>query len=369
MFEVFGEMQELHLYLQLNFPALLFAKVPEGWDSKSYLPPFETAGSGEEDMPVIEWIQGIKAALRARQKDIGHFFTSEFSFPEALFSLVPLSGKDMGTWLALAHEQREEDLRYALLKASWPLHRPVAVFIHEEDKYPLTDLDEAVKEIVDKPALWTHYLRQAGLSAENSWTIFALVEKPHLFLRAFSALLMSFQFVSDAVVGSRETEAIESIRQNLHYLEQNQKKLGLLNEKVRFSPKEKGGTITLIPTIEPFALRNVESADKVLIGFAIPAFLKSKEKEEEEKRIARSNFCQILADPTRYNLCCLLAKGVKKQKDLAKYLGVSQGTISHHLSQLKSIGIVSEDRAANLAHDSIHGYLKGVAEDLQIYGH
>ncbi len=56
---------------------------------------------------------------------------------------------------------------------------------------------------------------------------------------------------------------------------------------------------------------------------------------------------KALADPTRVKMMSLLlsaAAGDHNSGDLAKALGLSESTISHHLSQLRNAGLVESDR-------------------------
>jgi ArsR family transcriptional regulator len=52
-------------------------------------------------------------------------------------------------------------------------------------------------------------------------------------------------------------------------------------------------------------------------------------------------FCKALADETRQAILQMLLEGEKCVSDLTESFSMSQPTISHHLSILKSLGLVS----------------------------
>jgi ArsR family transcriptional regulator, arsenate/arsenite/antimonite-responsive transcriptional repressor len=56
---------------------------------------------------------------------------------------------------------------------------------------------------------------------------------------------------------------------------------------------------------------------------------------------------KALADPARVKIMSLLyssAAGEENSGDLAKVLGLTESTVSHHLSQLRRAGLVESDR-------------------------
>ncbi|WP_067900952.1 Rv2640c family ArsR-like transcriptional regulator [Nocardia vaccinii] len=65
---------------------------------------------------------------------------------------------------------------------------------------------------------------------------------------------------------------------------------------------------------------------------------------------------KALADPVRVKLMSLLltsAGGQENSGDLAAAVGLSESTVSHHLSQLRKAGLVeSERRGMNVVHRS-----------------
>lgn len=352
--------QEIHLYLLLNFPQILFSQLP------AYFPGPEE--EEESDMPLRPWLEGIQEALEGRRADISHFFTHDFSLPEALLGLVPLDRGDLKTWLEEVIGQDEARVRGALLQAVWPQDRAFRLLLPEHDLEGLSP-QEVLGQISQQASLWPSYLRQAGLSAQTSWLLLEILEEPGKYLSAYSALVNSFQFIAEAIVGPRESQARQNLEEALEFLGQESDRLLELNPSLAgFFASKAQETIPVMPSLDPLALRLMHGQEVLVMGFALADYLKAQKDKLQEDREARAAFCQTLADPTRYKLCCLLAQGQRRQKDLAASLDVSQATVSHHLAQLKALGLYKPGQSGGLAADSFLYYLNGLAEDLRIYG-
>lgn len=351
--------QERHLYLVLNFSQLIFSQLPDH---------FALAAAEDSDLPLRPWLEGLREALEPRRSDISHFFTPSFSLPEALLSLIPLDQVDVKSWLEAALAQEESSLRQTLLQAAWPYERAWE-FLTDEPQLQGLSQGDLVHLIRDEVGIWPSYLRQAGLDAQTSWTLLEILEKPKQYLSAYSALVNSFQFIAEAIVGPRESEALQALTAAFPQLSQARDRLLDLNPSLEsFFQAYEGRAIPVMPSLDPLALRLMQGQEVLVMGFAIPDLLRAEEDQLQEDRKARAAFCQTLADPTRYQLCCLLANGQRRQKDLAESLEVSQATISHHLAQLKALGLYKPGKAGGLASESFLYYLQGLAEDLRIYG-
>lgn len=373
MFVLESDLRTIHLNFQLQFPSLLIAQLPEGLSAQPEH--FRLRSSLEEltdeafGMPILEWLEGIQLALANRRQDILHFFTPNFSFPGVLCRLVPLEEAqgDPAAWFELLQAKSDADFRQALLLAAWPDGQDFEPeFVDDAgNSLHFTDVEQLASYLETEPFVLAAYLRQAGLEPGEAWTLQSLIEKPKPALQAFIALIQSFEFVSEAIVGSIESEAIRCLADHLGYLETR------LGSDVRSRAQNVEEPIPVCPSLQPFACRWQQGRpgkQRLEIGFALPLYFQALEEMKAVEREENNAFCQTLADPTRYKLCCLLAQGPQKQKDLAESLQVSQATVSHHISQLKESGLIAEDKNGGLMVDVIRQKLNGVARDLRIYG-
>jgi len=62
---------------------------------------------------------------------------------------------------------------------------------------------------------------------------------------------------------------------------------------------------------------------------------------------------RALGDPTRLRLLRLLARAPLNVSELVSIVGVAQSSVSHHLSKLRQLGLVREERAAGFTYYSL----------------
>lgn len=63
---------------------------------------------------------------------------------------------------------------------------------------------------------------------------------------------------------------------------------------------------------------------------------------------------KALSDPTRREILDLLKKGSMTAGEIGENFEMTGATISHHLSQLKKSGLITESREKNFIHYSLN---------------
>ncbi|WP_309103440.1 metalloregulator ArsR/SmtB family transcription factor [Microbacterium sp.] len=85
---------------------------------------------------------------------------------------------------------------------------------------------------------------------------------------------------------------------------------------------------------------------------------------EDAERVAR--VFKALGDPTRVRLLSLIAAGEGGEAcicDLTAPIGLSQGTVSHHMKLLADAGLVSREQRGKWAYFSLNGGALDAASD------
>jgi ArsR family transcriptional regulator len=74
----------------------------------------------------------------------------------------------------------------------------------------------------------------------------------------------------------------------------------------------------------------------------------------EQKDVGRTyNFLRVIADKNRLKILCLLKKKSKCVCEIFPAIGTSQKLASHHLKQLKKVGLLSKKREGNFIRYSL----------------
>lgn len=63
---------------------------------------------------------------------------------------------------------------------------------------------------------------------------------------------------------------------------------------------------------------------------------------------------KALSDPTRREILNLLKKGSMPAGDIASHFDMTGATVSHHLTQLKKAGLITERREKNFIYYSLN---------------
>jgi ArsR family transcriptional regulator, arsenate/arsenite/antimonite-responsive transcriptional repressor len=76
---------------------------------------------------------------------------------------------------------------------------------------------------------------------------------------------------------------------------------------------------------------------------------------EKEKKINRVHaFLRAIADANRLKIICILQSGSKCVCEIVPVIGISDKLASHHLGQLKRIGLLNEKREGNFIRYSLN---------------
>lgn len=329
-----------HLYHKLSFPGMLFAACPrELSDLADKDPDLELAG---------DWMQGIEQALTPFRERIARFFHPRFSLPEVLMKRFPLAEQDTAGWCAQVASEDPRMLARELLA---------------DVLLPGTDLSSLTEDDIPE------FLNRTNLPQGARWMLWGILREPREAIEDLSSLYDSLRLLSDALIDPVETEAWQALESLDSYLKDYDKEwelLGIEPDLIRFIREKKDGFWRVMPSLIPWEFRPGYEEDMLIVGYRVPLILDVLRRIEEEELEARSMFCQSLADPTRYRLCCILARQPMLQKDLAERLGVSQATVSHHLQQLRRAGLLAGEKGRQLDSEPIRRFLVGMAADLRV---
>lgn len=106
-----------------------------------------------------------------------------------------------------------------------------------------------------------------------------------------------------------------------------------------------------IPTyfISPHTIRYMDTNGQILL-----IRLVRKKYEANEIKEDLENFLKILSDPNRLEIARLLRKRPMYGKEIAEHLNIKTPTISHHIEQLRKIGLINIERDKNIKYFSLN---------------
>jgi len=77
-------------------------------------------------------------------------------------------------------------------------------------------------------------------------------------------------------------------------------------------------------------------------------------KSQEQNSVSQTySFLRAIADPNRLKILCILQGGSKCVCEIVPAVGISDKLASHHLKQLKNIGLLTEKREGNFIRYSL----------------
>jgi DNA-binding transcriptional ArsR family regulator len=80
----------------------------------------------------------------------------------------------------------------------------------------------------------------------------------------------------------------------------------------------------------------------------------AKNSAEKENINQAYSFLRAVADPNRLKILCILQSGSRCVCEIVPAVGISDKLASHHLKQLKSIGLLTEKREGNFIRYSLN---------------
>lgn len=80
----------------------------------------------------------------------------------------------------------------------------------------------------------------------------------------------------------------------------------------------------------------------------------AKRSGEAENIGKTYEFLRAIADPNRLKILCVLKAGSKCVCEIVPAVGISDKLASHHLKQLKKIGLLDEKREGNFIYYSLN---------------
>ncbi len=317
----------------LFFPLSVKLENPEKSKSKSdnyaeYVP---------ED--IIKTFTDLESALKPYEPEIDHYYFEEFSFPSFLIKSFPPFGYiNELAYLDALSNAGDEALKSSMITKLYSLTH--------EDEPASDDLIATLQyDLNDQMAL----IEKLSASDETKWKVMGFLRAPKSSTEKWIALIKKLMPLFDSFYSKRESEARslgERFEKALN--DSNGATLKEITNGFIGTNLLQNGNF-LISLTQPLAIEINESSSIpfLKIGVDIESFLQQLKNAQASELKARVLLFKNLGDQTRYDVVRLIASGVSTAKEIAETLGVSQATISYHISNLVTSNILILEKTDN----------------------
>ena len=311
------------------------------------------------DDDYVEMTKHLNEKLKIHEKEINQYFQrdiyAKYDYPNILINAFPVETyRDEKTYLEDIKGMDELAFRDKIMKS----------LVTMDDDDVKTDKDVDVSNASD-------YINSLKIDSANKWNLFMMIQSPKKYFLDFCHLLEAIEPIFYETYGMFEDKVLEvgerlskklsnSSADSFRKLTQN-----LINYE--FS----GDEVCLFYVSSIFQYSLSLRDDQVIIwGLKSEESFKKVAKLNENQMIQRVKVFKALGDKTRYEVLKLIANGASSVKLIAEKLDVSSATISYHINEFLTSGIVSINRNANkkagytIDYDKLERVIENLREDL-----
>lgn len=195
------------------------------------------------------------------------------------------------------------------------------------------------------------YINSLKIDPANKWNLLMMVQNPKEHLQNFINLLHKVQTYFDQYyqqsypkminTGKKLSELLSGDHTNEAFKE-------ITKQSIDYDFSGFDECYIYISSVFPYSLRFISSDDcRFVWGMHMEKAFEKIQEVHENKMIQRVKIFKSLGDQTRYETLRLLAQGVTSIKDIASQLDVSSATISYHVNEFLTSGVVIISREKN----------------------
>jgi len=227
------------------------------------------------------------------------------------------------------------------------------------------------KSVDEKNAM--AYIHELNIAPANKWNLLLMIQDPKTQLKKLTDLLKEYEDIFYKYYKEKEAMVLEVG----HRLEEtlSHKTVDSLNQltfqSINYDFKEGESCYIYVSSLFPYTMRILEDNDlRIVWGLEMESAFKKVHEINENKLLNRVKVFKALGDKTRYETLKLLAEGVDSVKKIAATLNVSSATISYHINEFLTAGIVHIHRGKEtqstyqVDYDCLNEVIRGFKDDL-----
>ena len=218
------------------------------------------------------------------------------------------------------------------------------------------------------------YINGLKIDPANKWNLLMMVQNPKEHLQNFINLLRKTQPYFDQYYQKTLPMMMstgERLSKMLSGKDTNDVFKGITKNSIDYDFSGFDECFLYISSVFPYSLRFISSEEcRFVWGMYMEKSFEKIQEMHENKMIQRVKIFKSLGDQTRYETLKLLAQGVTSIKDIASQLDVSSATISYHINEFLTSGVVIISREKNkkagyiIDHKRIEEVIDNLKKDL-----
>lgn len=351
--------ENMRLMNRLMFPLLLQKQSrenPEEW--------FE-----EPLKPIIDELTHMAKGLQPFEEEIKEFYDRDMFMSVFITSDEVLFLEDWQQYVELWRSKSDEAIKQLFVEA----------LLRESDGNRFTDeeIQEKSKELVGNPFALLDELNKMPLEDTVRWAYFNAITSPVKAVNEFIELHEKLEEVFEAVYEEYEQLLLESFTIFERRMDETPEFIQNAFQGITKITEHElsSNQIRVIPMLilSDFLGTNIEKydIDVIFLGgrFVETVDLLVTFRENQQKE--RISIFKSLGDPTRYNIICQIASGVKSVKNIAESLGITSATVGYHINQMLISNLVMHDWNKKdcqnpINQEMLHQAIQGLFSDLQL---
>lgn len=283
----------------------------------------------------IKFLDDIKVKLQPYKNEISKYYYENIyathDFANILFMSYPLDGSQN----EIDYLETLEQIPDAKFKQD--IINTITI-IDEDDS--LKDKNSKIKEeeIIN-------FINDLKINSKYKWNLLLLIQNPKGYLSDFIKFIKGFSILFNSLYNEM-TETINHTGNSLAKLlqenpEENLQKLTF--NAINYNVIENDSCDLYVSFFAPYTLRISNDTTKTILiwGLYLEEAFAELNQINQDKLTQRVKVFKALGDKTRYETLKLIADGISSLKEIANTLDVSSATISYHVNEFLTSGIVT----------------------------
>jgi len=194
------------------------------------------------------------------------------------------------------------------------------------------------------------FINDLKIDSSNKWNLLLMIQEPKKYLTKFIGLLQKLKPLFYEHYNESKEEIINvgkdlSKRLSVNTNETFKK---ITYDAISYDFGDQDICYFYVSSIFPYTLRFIDEKDcRIVWGKDMEASFKMLYQLNQDKISQRVKVFKALGDKTRYETLKLLASGMSSIKDIATELDVSSATISYHINEFLTSGIITLSKEKN----------------------